>query len=92
MTSGGKEGKRREELSAAQKAYRALAAKEERQRTRISKRDIAMDASMRALVEAKAYILRMPPQNKPDGMMDPQSATVSLINRGIREIKKARDS
>ena len=92
MSSGGKEGKRREELAAAQKAYRALAAKEERQRNRISKRDMAMNASMRALVEVKAYILRMPPQDKPKGLMDPQSATVSLINRAMREIKRARDS
>ena len=92
MPSGGKEGKWREELRAAQKAYRGIAAKEERQKNRISARDIALDKSMRALAEAKRYVISTGPQKKPDGMMDPQSATVSLINRAISEIKKARDS
>ena len=92
MPSGGKEGLWRSELAAAQKAYRAVAAKEERQKRRISARDIALDKSMRALTEAKIYVLKMPPQAKQDGHMDPQSATVSLINRAIEEIKKARDS
>ena len=88
MPSAGWKG----ELAAAQKAYRGIAAKEERQKNRISARDIALNKSMRALTEAKIYMLKMPPQAKEDGHMDPQSATVSLINRAIDEIKKARDS
>ncbi len=92
MPSAGKEGVERETLAAAQKAYQQLVAKEERQKRRISARDIAMDAAMRALPEAKSYILSTPPKEKKEGMADPQNATVSLINRAIREIIKARDS
>ena len=96
MPSGGKEGKWRAELAREQKAYRAIAAKEERQRNRISKRDIAMDASTRALTEAKALILRMELSGElaeaSKGKLDPVSGVVSLINRAIREIKSARDS
>ena len=96
MTSGGKEGKWREELAKEQKAHRAIAAKEERQRNRISKRDVAMDAAMRALPEAKALILRMELSGElaeaSKGKLDPVTGVVSLINRAVREIKSARDS
>jgi hypothetical protein len=92
MPSAGKQGVERETLAAAQKAYRQLAAKEERQKRRIAERDIAMNAAMRALQEAKSYILSTPPKEKKEGMVDPQNATVSLINRAVRAIMKARDS
>ena len=96
MPSGGKEGKWRAELAREQKAYRAIAAKEERQRNRISKRDMAMDAAMRALEEAKALILRMELSGElaeaSKGKLDPVTGVVSLINRAVREIKSARDS
>ena len=96
MPSGGKEGKWRAELAKEQKAYRAIAAKEERQKNRISKRDVAMDAAMRALSEAKALILRMELSGElaeaSKGKLDPVTGVVSLINRAVREIKSARDS
>ena len=96
MPSGGKEGKWRAELAREQKAYRAIAAKEERQRNKISKRDVAMDAAMRALPEAKALILRMELSGElaeaSKGKLDPVTGVVSLINRAVREIKSARDS
>ena len=96
MLSGGKEGKWRAELAREQKAYRAIAAKEERQKNRISKRDVAMDAAMRALPEAKALILRMELSGElaeaSKGKLDPVTGVVSLINRAVREIKSARDS
>ena len=96
MPSGGKEGKWREELAREQKAYRAIAAKEERQKNRISKRDVAMDAAMRALPEAKALILRMELSGElaeaSKGKLNPVTGVVSLINRAVREIKSARDS
>ena len=92
MPSGGKEAIWRAEMAAAQRAYKQQAAAEERAKRRLAARDIAMDASMRGLLEAKRYITSMPPLDKEDGHMDPQSATVSLVNRAIREIKKARDS
>ena len=96
MPSGGKEGKWRAELAREQKAYRAIAAKEERQKNRISKRDVAMDAAMRALPEAKALILRMELSGElaeaSKGKLDPVTGVVSLINRAVREIKSARDS
>lgn len=92
MTSAGKEGVWKAEQAAAQKAYRALSAKEERMKNKIAHGEVAMNASMRALTEAKVYIGKMPKQEKPDGHMDPQSATVSLINRALREIQKARNS
>ena len=92
MPSGGKEGKWRAELAAAQKAYRQLVAIEERTKKRLAGHEVAHAASTRALIEAKAYILSMPPQEKPKGMMDPQSATVSLINRATSAIKKATDN
>jgi hypothetical protein len=92
MPSAGKQGVERETLAAAQKAYRQLAAKEERQKRRIAECHIAMNAAMRAFPEAKAYILSTPPKEKQKGMADPQNATVSLINRAVRAIMKARDS
>ena len=92
MADGGKEGKRREELRLAQRAYKQQVAKEERMKRRIAEAEVAHNASMRALTEAKIYIGKMPPLGKEKGHMDPQSATVSLINRATRAIKKARDS
>ena len=89
--SGGKEAKWREELRLAQRAYKQQAAKEERIKRRLAECYIAMDASMRAHTESKIYILKMPPISKEDGHMDPQAATVSIINRAVRAIKKARD-
>ncbi len=91
MTSGGKEGIERAKLTTAQAAYQAIAAKEERLKGRIAARDIALNASMRALIEAKMRLTRNedPPKK---GMVDPIATTVSLINRAMREIKKARDS
>ena len=90
--SGGKEAKWKEELRLAQRAYKQQAAKEERMRNRISARDIALDKCMRALTETKIYMTKMPPLGKEDGHMDPRAATISLINRAVEEIKKARDS
>ena len=96
MPSAGKEGVERETLAAAQKAYRQLAAKEERQKNRIVARDIALDKCMRALPEAKALILRLEMSEElkkaSKGKADPVAATVSLINRGIRGIHTARES
>ena len=92
MPSGGKEAIWRAEMAAAQRAYKQQAAKEERQKKRLAMCYIAMDASMRALTEGKIYMSKMPPVPKADGHMDPQAATISLQNRAIREIKKARDS
>ncbi len=92
MASGGKEAIWRAEMAAAQNAYKQQAAVEERAKRRIVALNIGLDASMRGLLEAKNYIMKMPPLDKEDGHMDPQAATVSLVNRGIREIKKARDS
>ena len=92
MPSGGKEGIWRAELTAAQEAYKQIVAKEERDKRRIATRNVAMDAAMRGLQEAKIYILSLPAKEKPKGMMEPQSATVSLINRGMRAITEARDS
>ena len=91
MPSGGKEAIWRAEMAAAQKAYKQQAAKEERYKKRLAECYIAMDASMRALTEGKIYIMKMPPLSKEDGHMDPQAATVSIFNRAVRAIKKARD-
>jgi hypothetical protein len=90
MGSAGKEGVWRAELTAAQKAYKQIVAKEERMKRRIAARDIAMEKSMRALLEAKMRLTRKEEHKK--GRMDPIAATVSLINKAMREIKEARDS
>ena len=89
--SGGKEAIWKSEMAAAQKAYKQQAAAEERQKNRIAARDIALDRCMRALQEAKVYVLKHPAK-KEKGKMDATAATVSIVNSAIREIQKARDS
>ena len=91
MGSAGKEGIWKAELEAAREAYKQITAKEERQKRRMAARDIAMNKSMRALLEAKMRLTRRDFEKK-EGRMDPIAATVSLINRAIREIESARDS
>ena len=96
MTSAGKEGVWRGELKAAQEAYKQVAAVEERQKHRIAARDVALDACMRALPEAKALILRLEMSEElmkaSKNKLDPITGVISLINRAIREIETARDS
>lgn len=94
--SGGKEAIWRAEMAASKRAYKQQAAVEERIKRRIVALNIALDKSMRAHQEAKVYISRYGPSEEEKrnnkGKMDPQGATMSLQNRAIREIQKARDS
>ena len=90
MPSAGKEGVWKAEMAAARKAYKQAVAQEERMKRRIAARDVAMEKSLRALLEAKMRLTRNEKHEK--GRMDPIAATVSLINRAIREIETARDS
>ena len=93
MASAGKEGIWKAELEAAREAYKQITAKEERMKRRLAARDLAMKKSLRALLEAKMRLTRSEdPEWKKKGRMDPIAATVSLINRAIREIDVARDS
>lgn len=96
MSSAGKEGKWREELATAQRAYRQIAAKEERTRNRISGLEMGLDAAQRALLEAKILLPRMQLsgelQAASQGKSDPRTGLISLINRAIRAIEKARNS